>query len=136
MKQLLLILILAALALTSCHESLEQRAEREAREYTEKFCPTPYMNFTRTDSVTFDIETKTYHYYCSVNEQMDDPAIIDLNKNNLHDGLVKALTENTSVKVYKEAGFNFAYTLHSAKNPSQELYHVVITPKDYNGKAQ
>lgn len=58
MKHLIFGIIACSLLLCSCHENLEKRAQREAREYTEKYCPTPVQNYTRTDSVTFDIKTK------------------------------------------------------------------------------
>lgn len=131
MKKTLILMLMATIMLSACHESLEKRAAREANEYTKKFCPTPFVNFTRTDSVVFDIPNKTYHYYCSVNDKMDDAAIIDKNRSNLHEGLIKGIVENTAVKVYKEAKYSFAYTLHSTKNPQQVLYEVTITPKDY-----
>ena len=44
---------LCSVLLSGCHENMEKRAQREAREYTEKYCPTPVQNFTRTDSVVF-----------------------------------------------------------------------------------
>lgn len=132
MKRYTLLLPLAAVLLSACHESLERRAEREAREYTEKYCPTPFANSTRTDSVTFEVGTKTYHYYCTLKDNMDDPAVINKNRKALHDRLLKGLAENTAIKVYKEAGFSFAYTLRSAKNPALTLYQDTFTPKDYN----
>ena len=48
-KKLIYIGIFASL-LVSCTESLEDKAAREAKEYTEKYCPTPYVNDSRTDS--------------------------------------------------------------------------------------
>ena len=41
-KKLIYIGIFASL-LVSCTESLEDKAAREAKEYTEKYCPTPYV---------------------------------------------------------------------------------------------
>ncbi len=57
-KKLIYIGIFASL-LVSCTESLEDKAAREAKEYTEKYCPTPYVNDSRTDSAAFDKNTKT-----------------------------------------------------------------------------
>lgn len=34
-------LVMAAVLTTACQESLEERCEREAKEYTEKHCPIP-----------------------------------------------------------------------------------------------
>ena len=55
--------IIALTLLASCTESLEDRAVREAREYTEKVRPTPYINDSRTDSAVFDKTSRTYTYY-------------------------------------------------------------------------
>ena len=42
---------LCSVMLCGCHESMEQRAQREAREFTKKYRPTPVQNNFRTDSV-------------------------------------------------------------------------------------
>lgn len=123
--------VLLAVALTSCHKSIEDRAEKEAREYTEKYCPTPVNNFTRTDSVVFYKATKTYHYYCSFTDKMDDEAIIEQNRKKIDDDLLTAIKESTALKQYKEAGFTFAYTCHSARQPQKVLFKGIYTPKQY-----
>ena len=71
MKKLYILIALSLLA-SSCQKSIEDRAEQEAREYTEKLCPTPIQNYTRTDSLTFDRESKTFNYYTSLFDLMDD----------------------------------------------------------------
>lgn len=130
MKKTILAIVVAAM-LTACHESIEDRAAREAREYTERFCPTPVVNFTRTDSVVFDKGTKTYTYYCSVVDKMDDEAIIRANLANLQSGLLTSIKQNTNIVVYKKANFNFAYVLHSSKQPQKVLFKATYAPKDY-----
>lgn len=125
------LLIIAAALLASCHESIEKRAEREAREYTQKNCPTPEVNNTRTDSVTFDTATRTYTYYCSVTGVMDDAQLIDKHHDEISDGLLSNLRQSTEIKVYKEAGFNFAYVLRSTKNKGQVLYKATFKPQSY-----
>ncbi len=117
--------------LTSCHESLEQRAEREAREYTEKYCPTPIVNFVRTDSIAFDKTTLTYKYYCTFSNKMDNIQLVKQNENQLRTALLTALRENTNIKVYKEAGYKFSYTMYSQKHPSEMLFTTTFGPKDY-----
>ena len=69
MKHLIFGIIACSLLLCSCHENLEKRAQREAREYTEKYCPTPVQNYTRTDSVAFDVKTKIYNILVLVRTQ-------------------------------------------------------------------
>jgi len=118
-------LLLGAAMLTACHESMEKRAEREAKD------PTPAVNYTRTDSVVFYPETKTYHYYCSFVDKMDDVAIIDKNRQYIDDMLLKSIIESTSLKPYKEAGFTFAYTCHSDKEPQKVLFETKYTKKRY-----
>lgn len=120
MRQIFILLIGAAL-FTACNESLEKRAQREAKEYTEKFCPTPVSNYTRTDSVVFYPETKTYHYYCSFVDRMDDAEIINQNKQAIDEMLLKAIIQSTELKPYKEAGFSFAYTCHSDKEDRKSV---------------
>lgn len=122
---------MCALLTVACHESLEQRAQREAKEYTRKLCPTPFVNNTRTDSLVFDMATRTYLFYCSVNGFVDDQAFVDAHKDELTKGLIGNLREDTDKKIYKDAGFSFAYVMHSAKNPKQVLYKATFTPKDY-----
>ena len=99
------ILLLGAASLAACHESMEKRAQREAKEYTAKYCPTPAVNYTRTDSVVFYPETKTM--------------------------LLKSIIESTELKPFKEAGFTFAYTCHSDKNPQKVLFETKYTKKRY-----
>lgn len=131
MKKILLVAVAMTALLASCHESLEKRAQREAREYTQKNCPTPWQNSTRTDSVVFDIPTLTYTYYCSVKDKMDDAALIDAHRRDISDGLLSDVKTNTTLKAYKDAGYSFAYVLRSAKKPGLVLYKTKITPKDY-----
>jgi len=116
------------MALASCQESLEDRAAREAKEYTEKFCPTPTVNYTRTDSVAFDKATKTYHYYCSVTDKMDDADLIAHHKAEIEEKLAQSIKDNTSIKAYKDAGFSFAFTLRSDKNPKTVLLQTTVKP--------
>lgn len=131
----IIILLIGTCILTSCrHESLEDRAAREAKEYTEKYCPTPIENYTRTDSIVFDKNTKTYFYYCTLTDKMDDSNIIATNAKNIKTALAAGIAKDTKTKAYKDAGFNFAYVLHSQRHPQQILFQAIFTPKDYDYK--
>ncbi|HEY9543222.1 hypothetical protein [Prevotella sp.] len=128
-----LFILASCLFLSSCgHESLEERAEREAKEFTQKYCPTPVSNFTRTDSVIFNKNTRTYTYYCSFSDRFDDKKVIDQNYQKIKEGLAKGISDNTSLRVYKDAGFNFQYICHSTKNPKETLFKAIYTKKEYN----
>ena len=131
MKHILLCSIIGTALLCSCHESLEQRAQREAREYTEKFCPTPVQNCTRTDSVVFDIATKTYHYYCSATDELDNKKVFDLNSGKITEALLANVKEGTSFRPYKNEGFAFQWTIRSDKDKRTVYYDRKFTAKDY-----
>ena len=60
-----------------CQESLEERCEREAREYTEKHCPTPVAKDVVMDSMTFDKATHTITYAYTLTGQLDDSAVVE-----------------------------------------------------------
>ena len=116
-----LLLFVAAALMVSCHESLEKRAQREAREYTEKNCPTPWYNYTRTDSVVFNTSTRTYTYYCTFSGPLDDPSVIATHREQLIQLLTSSVRESTHMKPYVEAGFRFQYVCRSEKSPREVL---------------
>ncbi len=116
-----LIYAIALLSLVACTESLEDKAAREAKEYTEKYCPTPFIDESRTDSAVFDKGKHTYIYYITLRGKADNPEVINANKKKLHDLQKQALDNNPNIKKYKEAHFSFRYVYHSASNPKQVL---------------
>ena len=120
MKKILFGIMTLAL-MASCTESMEDRAVREAREYTEKVCPTPYINDSRTDSAVFDKDSRTYIYYLSLRNKADNKQVIEANKNKLHKIQKEALDNNPGLKKYKEEHFTFRFVYHSAKNPKEIL---------------
>ena len=120
MKKLIYITFLAALV-SSCTESLEDKAAREAKEYTEKYCPTPYINDSRTDSASFEKTSRVYTYYITLRNKADNKQAIDANKQKLHKLRKEALDNNPGLKKYKEDHFTFRFVYHSAKNPQQVL---------------
>lgn len=127
MKKILMLASVALLA-ASCQESLEDRAAREARDFTRKNCPVKQSDVITTDSLVFDKATLTLHYCLSLSGAADTTAI---RKDELRRDMVKALKGNTSIKKYKEAGYNFRYTFYSTKHKGMTLYDVNITKKDY-----
>lgn len=120
MKKLIYFVVFGSLV-ASCTESLENRAAREAKEYTEKYCPTPYVNDSRTDSATFEKTKKVYTYYITLRNKADNQKAIDANREKLHKLQKEALDNNPGLKKYKESHFTFRFIYHSAKNPKQVL---------------
>ena len=120
MKKMIYFAVFASL-LTSCTESLEDRAAREAKEYTQKYCPTPYVNDSRTDSASFEKSSRVYTYYISLRNAADNKQAIDANKQKLHKLQKEALDNNPGLKKYKEEHFTFRFIYHSSKNPNEIL---------------
>lgn len=128
----LLVLAFAMLLFSACHRTtLEDLAAKTAEEYTERYCPTPVENGQRTDSVTFSRETHTFGYYYSLSGKLDDSAIIKDNKKEIISTILNSLKENTSMKEYKQAGYNFHYVMKSSKT-GEVLIDQLFTNKDYN----
>lgn len=126
------VFIFIAIASTSCQESIEERAMRDAKEFTKKFCPTPPENDVITDSIVFDRASRTQIYYMTFTGAIDDSKSIDDNKVKLRELLLETILSNTSLKAYKEAGFNFRYVCRSQKENGRILLDIEYTEKDYN----
>ena len=116
------------LLFSACQESLEERAERDAKEYTRKHCPTAMDENTIIDSLTFERATHTIHYYYRLTGAADANGI---NETDALNELRQSLKNSTSVKTYKDAKYRFAYTYRSAKDPNKILLDVIFTDKDY-----
>ena len=105
---------------------MEQKALREAREYTRRYCPTPVINNSRTDSITFDPTHRLFTYYFTFVDAMDDAELIQEHQSELVEILTNSVRESTSMKQYVEAGYKFRYVCHSQKNPKVVLLQTNI----------
>ena len=130
MKRLFYFALMLALC-SSCHRSLEDRAAQECKEYTEKKCPTPVVDNVRLDSMVFESTTRTIHYYNTLVGTADNRLVIDKQQGKLRQALKEGLRSDAGTKAYKDAGFNFQYTYHSEKKPSEVLFGATYTTKDY-----
>lgn len=117
------------LLFTACQETLEERAAREAREYTEKNCPTHAGNGVMLDSMVFDIESRTLNRYFTMTGKLDD--VNALNNVDVRMVLLQELKNFPSYKTYLEAGFNFRYVYRSQSRPELILFDTTLTEKDY-----
>lgn len=125
------LLLFASISLVSCHKSLEDRAAKDCKEFTEKNCPTPLENNTRMDSMVYEPATHTIHYYHSFFNEADNKSVIDAHTATLRKTLLDAVKADMGTKIYKEAGFNFRYTYHSSKTPQQILLDFTFTKDEY-----
>ena len=123
---------LAAIVFAACQESLEEKAAQEAKMYTQKNCPAMIGENLRMDSLTFEISTRTLHYYYTLSGIADSVGLLD--EETARGSLLNELKNTTSMMAYKEAGYRFAYTYHSQKNPKTILFDMVFSEKDYNAK--
>lgn len=122
---------LSAVALSACnHASLEDRAEKDARDFTERYCPTPVQNMQRTDSIVFDRATHTFNYYYRLSGAADDSQAVTKIRDRIRKALLSDLKGDTGSKTYKEQGYNFRYVLRSEKT-KEILYEVKFTKNDY-----
>ncbi len=128
MKNWFLVVLFASI-LTSCQESLEDRCEREAKEYTRKNCPSQFDSNIRIDSLTFERETHTLHYYYTLIGQADSEQVMD--QIDVVSVVKKELKNTTTMKVYKDNKYNFKYTYRSEKDPNRIWSEVTLTAKDY-----
>lgn len=131
MKKVFFFLILAV-CFVSCHESLEQRAAREAKLYTNKNCPSAIKNNIRTDSLVFDENSRTLIYYYSFFGILDDSVNVTNQRDRMISTLTDAIKRDISLKTYKDAGFNIRYEYHSATRPNLILLDKTFTPEDYS----
>ncbi len=128
MKKLCMI-VSFSLFLIACQESLEDRCAREAKEFTRKNCPSKIEKNINIDSLTFERETHTLHYYYTLTGNADREGVME--EINGLDILKENLKNSTAMKVYKENHYNFTYTYHSEKDPKKVLLEVTLTDKDY-----
>ena len=125
-----LLTVMAALLLTACQETLEEKAAKEAEIYTKKNCPARIADNLTMDSLTYEQQTRTLHYYYTITGAADSVGL--LNPETARSALLTELKNTTSMMAYKEAGFAFAYTYHSQRHRSTVLYETVFKAKDYN----
>lgn len=125
------LVVLAVLLFAACHESLEDRAERECKEFTEKNCPQQLQNGMVYDSLTFERDSRTIHYWYTITGKGDDANIIRKQRPQLRSSLLEGIRDDVESRVYKDAGFGFAITCHSQKAPTEVLLDEHFTAKDY-----
>ncbi len=123
------LLLLAAAALGACQESMEDRCDREAKEFTRKNCPTMIADEIMMDSMAFERSTHTIHYYYKLTGNSDRADAY--NKDEVKELLRKELKNTTAVQDYKDEGYSFEYSYRSAKDPNTVYFDVLLTKKDY-----
>lgn len=125
MKRLLILSVLC-IALGACRESLEERASRETKTYTEKNCPQQLDEKTRLDSVTFDTGSHTFVNYYTLDYEFSEAEKVTFKSN-----LLKDLAGDTRQQVYKDAGYSYRYVYRSKADPKTVVFDATFTKSDY-----
>lgn len=118
----------SAILLASCAETMEEKAKREADEFTEKNCPVPISRELTIDSLTFNVDSKTFTYYQSISPKYN---IEDLNADLTRQALLSNLKNDPAKMKYKEAGYAFRYVYYPLTDPSNTVIDVMFTRDDY-----
>ena len=123
----------AFLLLTSCQESLEEKAAREAREVTESKCPMPIGDNMYLDSIVFDIPTLTQTQYFRFTGNSDNDSTVEniVSNNDLKGTLVKELKNTPSYKALMNKGISFRYIYGSTAEPEKTYIDITVTKEDY-----
>lgn len=125
MKTIICMAVLALVAV-SCRENIEKRAAREADEYTRRNCPTPVVNYSRTDSVKFDAAARAFVYYSTFVGPFDNEAKVAQYRRRISEGLHNEIAARASMKIYVDAGCSFVYIVRSESHPGKILYQDTI----------
>lgn len=121
--------IMVITLLFSCQETLEERGQREADDYTRKHCPTVVSEGITLDSMTFDAATHTFSYCYTLSGALDDSATVW--NNNPRDLLLQQVKNSTHLRLYKEAAYSFRYVYYSASRPGHSLFDETYKAADY-----
>jgi hypothetical protein len=130
MKKLLFIMMAVAL-LSSCQESLEDRAYRETLEYNKKFCPMRVDATSVLDSIVFDKTTKTKCSYFTLEGVADNLQNAQAKSAALREVLVTDIKNSPNEIKFKEAGFSYRFVYRSASDKNVVLFQTTITKEDY-----
>lgn len=125
------ILILSVFALVSCHESIDDRLTREAKEYTRKNCPAKIAEDVSCDSMTYDRSNRVVSYHYTLTGHLDTTFTKEQQEHAKAEFL-NGIRNATNLKMYKEEGIAFRYVYNSKKDPSKVLFDHTFTEKQYN----
>jgi hypothetical protein len=126
----ILVFTATILMLAACQESLEQRAQRTLKEYSDKNCPQQITETIILDSCAFETDTQTLHYYYTFMGPMDNDSIATKGEA-MRSLLLESVKNDPTTRIYKEAGYSFKYTYFSQKHRNLLRFETIITAKDY-----
>lgn len=115
--------MLLPVLVTSCKKqyTMEEQAEMAAHDATRKLCPTPFVNYIRTDSIVFDKRTHSFRYHCTIS---DSVQVTEENKEAIGQIFSSSAAGSTSMKQYIEAGYHIRYVCTMESNPDEVILEV------------
>ena len=126
------IVLFVVLVLTSCQEKKADFFEREAREYTQTYCPQK-MDEVTMDSIVFvkkeDRMGDLMLYYSLYLDDASRKILMD-NLGELADMNLTDLRNSLTLAKYKEEGVEFTYIYHD-QGTGEKIVEYHFTPKDY-----
>lgn len=132
MRILFFFVILAAI--TSCQENFDNRCQREAKEYTQRFCPQKMDKYITLDSTTYDKKSKTYCYWYSIIKNTYTESIrtqLKSQEADFRSKLLLMLINSVQLKSYKDNGINFEY-VYKYSDEQSPFIRILFTRNDYS----
>ena len=126
-------LLLSVLFLSSsCQEKKADFFERDAREYTEKYCPKQCDDVTRLDSIVFEKtgEMGTLKQYITLTLTKDEREKVMNQLDKLMDMNLRDVRNSVTLAKHKEVGVNFCY-IYFDENTGDKIAEYTFTPEDY-----
>lgn len=132
MKRILILCII--LATISCQENFDNRCQREAKEYTQRFCPQKMDENITLDSTTYDKKSRTYCYWYSITKNTYTESIrtqLKSQEADFRSKLLLMLINSVQLKSYKDKGINFEY-IYRYTDEHSPFIKILFTRKDYS----
>lgn len=114
------------LLVAGCQQSFDERLADEARAFTLKHCPQQLDDYTTLDSVKYDLATRTYRNYLTLDAAV--PATLWDNLPLVKATLVHDLQNNAKWNLARKKGVTFEYVYRGGRLGD---FSVRITPEDY-----
>lgn len=119
--------------ITACQENFDNRCQREAKEYTQRFCPQKMDENITLDSTTYDKGSRTYRYYYSIDKNANTASIraqLKSRENDFRSKLLLMLINSVQLKPYKDKGINFEY-IYTYTDESSPFIKIHFSHNDY-----
>ena len=114
--------------LAACQESFDQRLQRESKDYTANHCPQEAESGTRLDSLTYDMKSRTYTMWYTLDGANEE--IFCENLSQIHEQLLLRVETDEKNKPMKEHQVNFRFVYRSQKSGST-IYDTTVKYIEY-----